>query len=30
VPDPKMIDNLSNSFTCHAVLGTALSFSPRD
>jgi len=26
---PKMIDNLFNSFTCHAVLGTALGFSTR-
>jgi hypothetical protein len=26
----KMIDNLFNSFTCHAVLGTALGFSTRD
>ena len=25
-----MIDNLFNSFTCHAVLGTALSFSKGD
>jgi acyl carrier protein len=27
LPNPKMIDNLFNSFTCHAVLGNALSFS---
>jgi hypothetical protein len=27
---PKMIDNLFNSFTCHAVLGKALGFSTRD
>jgi hypothetical protein len=28
--DLKMIDNLFNSFTCHAVLGNALGFSTRD
>jgi hypothetical protein len=28
--DPKMIDNLFNSFTCHAVLGNGLGFSPRN
>jgi hypothetical protein len=27
--DPKMIDNLFNSFTCHAVPGNALGFSTR-
>jgi hypothetical protein len=27
--NPKMIDNLFNSFTCHAVPGTALGFSTR-
>jgi len=26
---PKMIDNIFNSFTCHAVLGRALGFSTR-
>jgi hypothetical protein len=27
--DPKMIDNLFNSFTCHAVLGNGFRLSTR-